>query len=76
MTIFVVTHELHSAFRIADRLALLYNRSLIAVDTKEKFSQDPNPPVRRSLDRQPEKAPGGVAEAFIEFYLRGSRHDH
>ncbi len=35
MTILVVTHEIPSAFRIADRMAMLYNGSLIAVEDKD-----------------------------------------
>src|SRR5215813_707944 len=37
MTILVVTHEMASAYRIADRIAMLYQGSLIAVDNKEAF---------------------------------------
>ena len=36
MTVVVVTHELAIAFRIADRMAMLYNGSLIATGTKKK----------------------------------------
>ena len=35
MTILVVTHEIASAFRIADRMAMLYEGSLIAVESKD-----------------------------------------
>ena len=35
MTMLVVTHELASAFRIADRIAMLHEGSLIAVDGKD-----------------------------------------
>jgi phospholipid/cholesterol/gamma-HCH transport system ATP-binding protein len=76
MTIFVVTHELQSAFRIADRLALLYNGSLIAVDRKEQFARSPIPQVRQFLDRQPDGAPQGAIEAFIDFILRGPKDEH
>ena len=37
MTMLVVTHELASAFKIADRIAMLYQGSLIAVKSKEEF---------------------------------------
>jgi ABC-type glutathione transport system ATPase component len=36
MPVVVVTHELAIAFRIADRMAMLYNGSLIATGTKKK----------------------------------------
>src|SRR4029078_8878736 len=38
MTVLVVTHALDSAFRIADRVAMLYQGSLIAVGTPEEFN--------------------------------------
>ena len=51
MTMLVVTHELASAFRIADRVAMLYQGSLIAVDTKEAFRASTQPRIRQFLDR-------------------------
>jgi phospholipid/cholesterol/gamma-HCH transport system ATP-binding protein len=54
MTILVVTHELASAFRIADRMAMLYRGSLIAVDTKEAFRASTQPRIRQFLDRVPD----------------------
>jgi phospholipid/cholesterol/gamma-HCH transport system ATP-binding protein len=54
MTMLVVTHELASAFRIADRVAMLYKGSLIAVDTKESFQKSTHPRIRQFLDRLPD----------------------
>ena len=51
MTIVVVTHELASAFRIADRVAMLHQGSLIAVETKESFRASTHPRIRQFLDR-------------------------
>ncbi|MGA9625136.1 MAG: ABC transporter ATP-binding protein [Bryobacteraceae bacterium] len=51
MTILVVTHELASAFRVADRVAMLYKGSLIAVDTKDAFQHSTHPRIRQFLDR-------------------------
>jgi len=75
VTILVVTHELESAFRIADRVAMLYQGRLIAVDSKEQFSCNAHPRIRQFLDRQPDALPGVAAEEFIASFLRGSRHD-
>ena len=75
VTILVVTHELESAFHIADRVAMLYQGRLIAVDKKERFVHDAHPRIRQFLDRQPDAAPGVAAEEFIASYLRGSEHD-
>ena len=49
MTILVVTHELASAFRVADRLAMLYKGSLIAVDSKDSFQKSTQPRIRQFL---------------------------
>ena len=54
MTILVVTHELASAFRVADRVAMLYQGSLIAVDTKDTFRASTHPRIRQFLDRVPD----------------------
>jgi len=76
VTILVVTHELESAFHIADRVAMLYQGRLVAVDTKEQFAANAHPRIRQFLDRQPDAAPGVAAEEFIASYIRGDRHDH
>jgi phospholipid/cholesterol/gamma-HCH transport system ATP-binding protein len=51
MTIVVVSHELASAFKIADRIAMLYRGSLIAVESKEAFKASTHPRIRQFLDR-------------------------
>jgi len=55
MTVIVVTHEMVSAFRVADRLAMLYQGSLIAVGTKDSFSASTDPRIRQFLDRKPQR---------------------
>jgi len=55
MTILVVTHEIASAFRIADRVSMLYKGSLIAVDDKESFKASQHPRIRQFLDRVPDR---------------------
>ena len=76
MTILVVTHEMESAFHIADRVAMLYQGKLIAVDEKEQFVRSAHPRIRQFLDRQPDAVPRVAAEQFIEAYLRGSNSDN
>ena len=76
ITILVVTHELESAFHIADRVAMLYRGRLIAVDTKDRFTGNTHPRIRQFLDRQPDAAPEVAAEEFIASYLRGKRNDY
>jgi phospholipid/cholesterol/gamma-HCH transport system ATP-binding protein len=54
MTIVIVTHEMTSAFRIADRLAMLYKGSLIAVEDKASFQASTDTRIRQFLDRIPQ----------------------
>lgn len=64
MTVIVVTHELSSAFRIADRIAMLHKGRFISIGTRDEIRQSTNPFVRQFLDRRPEnitKAPAVAA---------------
>lgn len=54
MTIVVVTHELASAFLIADRMVLIDKGNLIAIGTPEEMKRDQHPRVRQFLDRVPD----------------------
>src|ERR1700739_2950418 len=54
MTVIVVTHEMPSAFRIADRIALAYQGRFTAIGTKDEIRASQNPRVRQFLDRVPE----------------------
>jgi phospholipid/cholesterol/gamma-HCH transport system ATP-binding protein len=51
MTIVVVTHELASAFQIADRMVLLDKGNLIAIGSREEMRASTQPRVRQFLDR-------------------------
>jgi phospholipid/cholesterol/gamma-HCH transport system ATP-binding protein len=55
MTVLVVTQELQSAFRIADRLAFLRDSKLIAIGPKNSIAQSSDPWVRQFLDRVPDR---------------------
>ena len=50
----VVTHELSSAFLIADRMLLIDRGTIIAEGTKAELAASTNPHVRQFLDRVPE----------------------
>ncbi len=54
MSIVVVTHELDSAFLIADRMLLIDRGNIIAIGSKEEIKASTNPKVRQFLDRVPE----------------------
>jgi phospholipid/cholesterol/gamma-HCH transport system ATP-binding protein len=50
----VVTHELASAFLIADRMLLIDRGEIVTMGAKEELSASTNPRVRQFLDRVPE----------------------
>jgi phospholipid/cholesterol/gamma-HCH transport system ATP-binding protein len=50
----VVTHELASAFLIADRMLLIDRGNIIAIGTKQELAASTNARVRQFLDRVPE----------------------
>src|SRR5690348_2467573 len=54
MTIIVVTHELASAFLIADRMVLIDKGNVVAIGTTEAMRSSTQPRVRQFLDRIPE----------------------
>lgn len=58
MTIVVVTHELASAFLIADRMVLVDKGYVVAIGTTEELRSSEHPRVRQFLDRiaEPEVA--------------------
>lgn len=72
MTVVVVTHEMPSAFRIADRMAMLYKGSLIAVGTKEELQTSSHPRIRQFLDRIPDNiADTAAMDEHFQQYLEG-----
>src|SRR5271166_556012 len=71
MTVIVVTHELPSAFRIADRIAMLYKGTFSSIGTKDEIRASQNPQVRQFLDRVPENtAKTQDAATYFEHYLQ------
>jgi phospholipid/cholesterol/gamma-HCH transport system ATP-binding protein len=73
MTVIVVTHELPSAFRIADRIAMLYQGSFSSIGTKDQIKASQNPRVRQFLDRIPEDiAKSSAVATHFEKYLNSA----
>jgi phospholipid/cholesterol/gamma-HCH transport system ATP-binding protein len=72
VTVVVVTHEMASAFRIADRMAMLYQGSLIALGSKEELRSSNHPRIRQFFDRIPDPIvdPAKI-DGFFEEYLKG-----
>jgi phospholipid/cholesterol/gamma-HCH transport system ATP-binding protein len=69
MTVLVVTHALDSAFRIADRVAMLYQGSLIAVGTPAEFKASTHPRVRQFVQGEPERL-SDASEGFAASFLK------
>jgi phospholipid/cholesterol/gamma-HCH transport system ATP-binding protein len=71
-TVIVVTHEMASAFRIADRIAMLHQGSFTLVGTKEEIKASRDPRVRQFLDRVPEDManPATVSANFQKYLER------
>jgi len=73
MTVVVVTHEMTSAFRIADRMAMLYKGSILAVGTKEELQSSTHPRIRQFFDRVPDRmADTGALDSHFRRYIEGS----
>jgi len=70
MTILVVTHALDSAFRIADRLAMLHHGALVAVGTPAQVKASAQPRVRQFLEGQPDRLSEAASGRFAISYSR------
>ena len=65
MTIVVVTHELESAFKIADRITILDHGEVLLTDTVEAVRASPLPRVQDLLNRRPREV-----EVDVDAYLK------
>jgi phospholipid/cholesterol/gamma-HCH transport system ATP-binding protein len=54
VTSIVVTHEMESAFRIADRMVMLYEGRIVAEGTPAEFRTTPDPLVRQFVNGEPD----------------------
>src|SRR2546427_3808147 len=71
MTIVVVTHELASAFLIADRMVLIDKGNVVAIGTTDEMRASAHPRVRQFLDRIAEPAVSGELD-----YLQMLTEEH
>jgi len=74
MTIIVVTHELASAFLIADRMVLIDKGNIVAIGTTEEMRTSAQPRVRQFLDRVPEPDVEGELDYLQTLTERYRRH--
>lgn len=44
-----ITHDMVSAYKIADRIAMLYEGKILEIDTPERIQNSPNPVVRQFI---------------------------
>jgi phospholipid/cholesterol/gamma-HCH transport system ATP-binding protein len=72
MTIVVVTHELASAFLIADRMMLIDKGELIAIGSPEEMKANQHPRVRQFFDRVPDPEIS-VGDDFLDRLTRNLR---
>jgi len=70
MTVLVVTHELQSAFKIADRLAFLRDSKLVAIGPKDSIANSTDPWVRQFLDRLPDRTSNDKTELLQQLAER------
>ena len=71
MTIVVVTHELTSAYLIADRITMLDQGRILAEGTPEELKASTDERVRQFLDRRPEDE-SRDAQRYLESLVEGS----
>ncbi len=64
MSIIVVTHEMASAFTIADRIAVMDQGEVVAEGTPDEIRASQHPLVQRFLNRVPEEEPKD-AQAYL-----------
>lgn len=62
VTSIVVTHDMKSAYKIASRIAMLYEGRLLTVDTPQAIKATSDPYVRQFVD--------GLSEGPIKMKLR------
>jgi len=70
MTAVVVTHDLDSAFRIADRIGVLYNGRLIAEGTPDEIRAVTDNRIRNFVSREPRDR-GDDDDVWQKFFTEG-----
>ena len=52
VTSILVTHDMHSVFKVADRIALLYETRIAAIGTVEEMRNNPHPVLQKFINGQ------------------------
>jgi phospholipid/cholesterol/gamma-HCH transport system ATP-binding protein len=71
MTIVVVTHEMASAYAIADRITVMDQGEIIALGTPEEIRRSQHPRVRQILNRVPDSE-GQDVQAYLRSLTQAS----
>ncbi|MFH0963582.1 MAG: ABC transporter ATP-binding protein [Planctomycetota bacterium] len=73
VTSLVVTHDMRSAFRIADRMILLHEGKIVGQGTAEEMKRSTNPIVRQFINGEPgeETGEGATPETYLSEGLDG-----
>ena len=66
VTSIVVTHDLQSAFYIADRIAMIHKGKIHAIGTPEEIKKNPDPIVQQFISRKPTGPITGDTIRFID----------
>ena len=75
VTIIVVTHELHSAFTIADRITMLSNGRVLMTGTVDEVRNSDNEIIQGMLNRRPRDETVNAEEYLARLTAdRRSRH--
>jgi len=59
VTSIVITHDMNSTYKVADRIAMLYDGQIIEVDSPQEIRSSPNPVVQQFING---RATGPIAE--------------
>jgi phospholipid/cholesterol/gamma-HCH transport system ATP-binding protein len=59
VTSIVITHDMNSTYKVADRIAMLYDGRIIEVDSPQEIKNSPNPVVQQFING---RATGPIAE--------------
>jgi phospholipid/cholesterol/gamma-HCH transport system ATP-binding protein len=61
VTSLVITHDMHSAYRVSDRIAMLYDGRVLEEGDPDEIRQTTNPVVKGFVEGRPELVESGLA---------------
>jgi phospholipid/cholesterol/gamma-HCH transport system ATP-binding protein len=73
VTMVIVTHELASAFLVADRILLVDKGNIIANQTPQELQQNDHPRIRQFLNRVPDSDDDDSQVDHLRLYTEGIR---